>query len=160
MIVKHLLLAIDFNGTIRDLHSIPSRILVIGHEYLGWRCNRRVVPERKRKDPGLVIKRHAQRFPCHCASIRPYDRWERPPTRMDVPGVRLLIATEDRKIFAIPLIAMFVRVVGSIVPECATQQRILQCPQAPIHRSDLLAKITGAVGLLALEIEWNAKLAD
>ena len=79
---------------------------------------------------------------------------------MNVLRVRLLIATKDRKIFAIPLIAMDVGVVGVIVPKCATQQRILQCPQAAIHRFDLLAKIAAAVGLLALEIEWNAKLAD
>ena len=79
---------------------------------------------------------------------------------MDILGIRLLIAAKDRKIFAIPLIAMYVRVIGVIVPECATQQRILQCPQAPIHRLDLLAKIAAAVGPLVLEIEWNAKLTD
>lgn len=32
MIAERLLLAIDFNGAIRDLYSIPSGILVIGHE--------------------------------------------------------------------------------------------------------------------------------
>src|SRR5438552_52536 len=160
MIAQHLLLAIDFKGAIRDLHSTPPRILVIGHEQLGWRSDRRIVPERKLKDPLVEIKRHAQRFPCHCASIRPYDRWQCPPTRMDVLRIRLLVATKDRKILAIPLIAMYVCVVGGIVPKRATQQRILQCPQAPIHRSNLLAKIAGAVGLLVLEIEWNAKLAE
>ena len=56
---QHLLFAIDFKGAVRDLDSIPPWILVIGYEEFGWRSDRRVMPERKRKDLVFRIKRHA-----------------------------------------------------------------------------------------------------
>src|SRR5579885_2231843 len=104
----------------------------------------------KLKDFAFSLKGHTQRLPCHSPRVGPHRSLERPPARMNIGWIALLVAAEDREVFRVPLIATRVRIVRCIVPEGAIHERILQRAKTPVQRLDLFPEVSSAICLLVI----------
>ena len=109
-----------------------------------------VMPELEVEALAPNIKRHLERFPGDLAGVRAHDRLQRAPTGVEVVRVGLLVTAENGQVFIVPQVAVRVGVVGRVVPERVTHQRIVHRPQGTIHGADDRLKIARFISAFLL----------